>query len=519
MEKIGDPVLVQQLTQNHSSRKHNIKFLLLLIAFVLTVIALANPRLPSGTEMVTRSGMDLMIALDVSKSMLAQDILPSRIERARQLVGKLIDQLPEIRVGLVVFAGRAYLQMPLTADHAAAKLYVSSATPDVVPTQGTVIGDALKMCYSSFREQEHQYRSVLLISDGEDHDDNAVKVAKAIAAEGVMISTVGIGSPEGALISDPQTNEPKKDAEGNPVITKLDEATLKSIAGAANGIYLRFTETESLVASLAAKMAASDSRTFTEKSSARYRYLFPWILMVVLILLLLELLLSDVRKIRAVPGPLKTAAVLILFMVTGTSVYAQKENKLVKKGNQAYQEKKYSQAVSEYRQALRVNPSGSAARFNLGNALYRSGQANESLNAYDSAIIQSATPMEKSGAWYNKGVVLQQNKKLPECIEAYKNALRLNPTDSQARFNLQKALVQQKQQQQQKEKKQNQQQQQQKKEQQQQQKKDQPQPSASKMTKQEAEEKLKALMQQEKNLQDKLHKVNAASPNKPEKDW
>src|ERR1700754_864958 len=205
-KKIGDANLVKEIIKNHSPQKFALKFVLILAAFALGAFALANPRSPKGVEKVNRNGIDVMIALDVSKSMLAQDVKPNRLERAKQALGKLIDKLSNDRVGIVVFAGRAYLQMPLTGDHGAAKMYLGSASTDVVPTQGTVISDALKMCYASFNAKEKKYKAVILISDGEDHDEGALKTAGEMAENGIIINTVGIGSPQGSTIIDGLTN-------------------------------------------------------------------------------------------------------------------------------------------------------------------------------------------------------------------------------------------------------------------------------------------------------------------------
>jgi Ca-activated chloride channel family protein len=265
INKIGDPELVSQLFQDYSSKKFRIKFIFFSIAFTIGVIALANPRLPIGNTKINRSGIDVMIALDVSKSMLAQDVKPDRLERAKQVLSKLIDQLGDDRIGIVVFAGRSYLQMPLTTDHAAAKMYLSTATPEIVPTQGTVIGDALKMCYNSFNAKEKKFRSIILISDGEDHDENAITLAKAIASEGVMINTIGIGSPEGSIILDTETNSPKKDVEGNPVITKLNEAELKSIAINGKGLYQLYSSTDAVVSQLLSQLNGMDQKPITDK--------------------------------------------------------------------------------------------------------------------------------------------------------------------------------------------------------------------------------------------------------------
>jgi Ca-activated chloride channel family protein len=153
------------------------------------------------------------------------------------MLSKLIDKLSNDRIGIVIFAGRAYLQMPLTGDHGAAKMYLSSASTEAVPTKGTVIAEALKMCYGAFNPKEKKYKSVVLISDGEDHDEGALKMSSQMAADGIIINTVGIGSPEGSTIIDAATNEVKKDEQGNEVITKLNEAELTNIAAKGNGTY------------------------------------------------------------------------------------------------------------------------------------------------------------------------------------------------------------------------------------------------------------------------------------------
>jgi len=517
-KKIGDPALVKQLIQDYSPSKFLLKFVLVIAAFAILALSLANPRTPNGATNVNRSGIDVMIALDVSKSMLAQDIKPDRLSRSKQLIAKLIDKLSDDRIGIVVFAGKAYLQMPLTTDHAAAKMYLSSATPDVVPTQGTVIGDALKMCYAAFNTKEKKYKSVILISDGEDHDENALKIAKAMADEGVMVNTVGVGSPDGTTIMDAATNELKKDQQGNLVITKLNEAELKNIAVTGNGLYQLLSSADEVAANLDSQLKTMGKRSITENSSMVYRYFFQWLLAIVMTLLVVELFLSErksIAKIKAVKAakPSMAAVALLLSLIPAIS-FSQTKDKLIKKGNEAYAEKKYDVAAENYLKATAKDPANEKAFYNLGNALYKKGKAEESAQAYDASILHSKSPVDKSAAWYNKGVVLQNDKKLAECIDAYKNALKLNPADEDARLNLQKALLKQQQEQQKEDEKKKQQQKQQQNE-----KKDNPKPKPSKMTKKEAEEKLKALLQHEKNLQDKLRKADAASPEKPEKDW
>ena len=529
--KIGDERLVKEMIKNHSPRRFAVKFILVAVAFASAVFALANLRMPGSSEKVSRNGIDVMIALDVSKSMLAQDIKPSRLDRAKQLLGKLIDKLDNDRIGIVVFAGRAYLQMPLTGDHGAAKMYLSAASPDVVPTQGTVIGDALNMCYNSFNSKEKKYKSVLLISDGEDHDEGALKLASQMANEGIVINTIGIGSPEGSTIVDQSTGEIKKDNNGNIVITKLNEAELRDIASKGNGIYQLFTGTDEVVSKLEAQLGSMDQRKLTVDSLVNYKNFFQWFLLLALLALVIESLLSEREKTGEssfVPAAKKAALFLGVLFFLPAATFAQNEKKILKKGNEAYEKKEYDKAITNYKDVVGKNPANATAQFNLGNALYKTKKTDEAISAYDNALLNAGTKEDKSKAYYNKGVVLQKNDKLPDCIDAYKNALKLNPDDEDARQNLQRALVRQKQQQQQQQKEKKDKEQKKPREDQDKKNKqkpkdedknDQPKPQPSKLSKQDAEEKLKALLQQEKNLQDKLKKVNSATLGKPEKDW
>jgi Ca-activated chloride channel family protein len=525
IKKIGDERLVKEMIKNYSPQRFALKFLLIVTAFASGVFALANLRSPQGSEKVSRNGIDVMIALDVSKSMLAQDVKPTRLDRAKQAIGKLIDKLGNDRIGIVVFAGKAYLQMPLTGDHGAAKMYLNAASTDIVPTQGTVIGEALKMCYVSFDAKEKKYKSVILISDGEDHDEEAAKIASQMAAEGVIINTVGIGSPEGTNIIDAATNETKKDNEGNTVITKLNETELMSIAAKGNGIYQRYNNTDDVVAKLEAQLSSMDERTVTEDSLVNYKSFFQYFLLLSLLLLVIEMLISERIKNIAGNKAVKLAALFpFVFCLLPALSFAQNEKAIIKKGNEAYQKNEFEKAAEQYQKVITKTPANATAQYNLGNALYKNSKIDEAVNAYDNAATNLPAKEEKSKALYNKGVVYQNNKKLPECIDAYKNALKLNPQDDDARQNLQKALQQLKQQQQQKENKEQKKPKEDQKKKEQDKKKEeeknqQPKPQPSKITKKDAEEKLKALLQQEKNLQDKLKKVNVASPNKPEKDW
>lgn len=515
-KKIGDEQLVKQLTSGYNTVAYLQKFILILLAVSALIIAFANPRKPAGSEKVSRNGIDVMIALDVSKSMLAQDIQPSRLDRAKQLLGRLIDQLSNDRIGIVIFAGKAYLQMPLTGDHSAAKLYLSAAGPESVPSQGTVIADALKMCYAAFDTKEKKYKAVVLISDGEDHDESAVNTAEDMAKDGVVINTIGIGSPQGSVLIDENSGQPKTDKEGNTVISKLNEDELRTIAEKGNGKYTLFQSADDVVSRVKEELAGMDQRNVTDDSLVNYKSYAFWLLLLTLAFLVAEILLSERKR----PAMMRPAVTLMLcFLSASVSAQTEKEKKAIKNGNDSYKKNDYAGAQESYEQVLKLNPENPVAQFNRGNALYRSDKKDDAVDAYDKAAKKLENPVEKSNAYYNKGVVLQNDKKLKECIDAYKAALKLDPANEDARQNLQKALQQQKQEQQQKEENKKQDPQKQNKPKDKEDQKQQPKQQQSKLSRKDAEQKLKALMEQEKNLQDKMHKINPATVSKPEKDW
>lgn len=296
IKKIGDNRLVQQLIKNFSPQLFAGKFVLFSLAFGLGVIAVANLRRPGSSQNIARKGIDVVIALDVSKSMLATDLAPNRLERAKQMILRLMDQMPNDRIALVLFAGKAYMQMPLTTDHGAAAIFVSSATPDAIPAQGTVFSDALQMSARAFNTKEGRFKSVILISDGEDHDEDALKTAESISQQGIMVCTVGIGSPEGSQIPDSATNDYKRDAMGNIVISRLNEDELKQIAEKTNGIYVHFESGDQAINELMQQLSQVEKKTFTDVSLLNYTTYYMWFAGLMFLLLILEFILPERKR-------------------------------------------------------------------------------------------------------------------------------------------------------------------------------------------------------------------------------
>lgn len=292
--KIGDEQLVNLLTANHSAKKFSTKFYLILAAMAFTALGAANLRSAGKAEDVNRKGRDIVIAMDVSKSMLADDIKPNRLEKSKQFVSKLLEQLPDDRIALIWFAGKAYLPMPLTADQGAANLFVQSAAPDAVPTQGTVIGEALRLAAESFPQQGKRYKVVLLITDGEDHDESAMTMAKQLKDRGILLITIGLGTVEGSAITEPGTTEYKKDKNGQTVVTKLNETLLKQMAVTNGGLYGNMQNTEALLKEVKAVINQIEKKgTEGEVSNTNYNNYFIWFLALALLLLMIETFISE----------------------------------------------------------------------------------------------------------------------------------------------------------------------------------------------------------------------------------
>lgn len=296
-KRMGDARLVAWLTRGYSPGLFALRAVLVILAFAAGVTAVMNLRQPAADETSSRKGIDVVVALDVSKSMLATDYPPNRLERAKQFISKLMEAMPDDRIGLVLFAGRAYLQMPLTTDHGAAMLYVSSASPDAVPFQGTVVSEALRQSANAFNSSERRFKTVVLISDGEDHDLQAIATAKELATEGMMINTVGVGSPEGANIPDPETGQNKKDGAGNDVVSKLNEQELMQIAENTNGIYVRLQDSDDTVNKLLAQFSGIESKAYGDISLMNFKTYYWWFATAMFVLLLAEYFIPETKKL------------------------------------------------------------------------------------------------------------------------------------------------------------------------------------------------------------------------------
>ncbi|MBB3187153.1 Ca-activated chloride channel family protein [Microbacter margulisiae] len=237
--RFGNPELVKSLMPNYSSSRPVVKFYLLLAAMTLIILALARPQFGTGTETVKRHGIQVMIAVDVSNSMRATDVSPDRLDVAKQLLSSLIDKLSNDQIGIVVFAGEAQVQLPITSDNIAAKMFLSNISTNMISYQGTAIGSAIDLSLKSLASTSKAGRAIVLLTDGENFEDNAIDAAKLAAKKGIMVDVVGVGTPQGSPIPISGTMSYMKDQQGNVVVTHLNEQMCKEIAAAGKGIYVR----------------------------------------------------------------------------------------------------------------------------------------------------------------------------------------------------------------------------------------------------------------------------------------
>jgi Ca-activated chloride channel family protein len=298
LNRFGNRVVIQKLMPEFSNAKLILKIILLLVAYVFLVIAIAGPQTGSKLEDVKRKGIDLMIALDVSNSMLAEDIKPNRLGRAKQAISRLIDNLEGDRIGIVVFAGKAFIQLPITTDYGAAKMFLSTINTNIITTQGTVIADALEMAASSFGESKHN-KAIVIITDGEDHQGNVLEQTEGATKKGINIYTIGMGSAEGSPIpiynGNVQTGY-KKDREGNTIITRLDETLLQRMASIGNGIYVRANNSETGLQKIFEEINKIQKTEIESRQFSDYENRFQYFLAITLIFLIFELFVFDKKN-------------------------------------------------------------------------------------------------------------------------------------------------------------------------------------------------------------------------------
>jgi len=534
LRKLGDRELVHQLMPDVSRFRPLVKFCLLLTALSLVIVMIARPQFGTKINKEKRTGIETIIAMDISNSMLAEDVAPSRLDRSKMMVENLVDNFSNDKIGLIVFAGDAFIQLPITSDYVSAKMFLSSINPSMIATQGTDIAKAISMASNSFTQQEGVGKAIIVITDGENHEGGVVEAAQEAKDKGRRVYVLGVGSPEGAPIPT-ESGDYMKDNTGQTVMTGLNEEMCRQIAQAGGGAYIHVENNSRAQEQLDEELDKLSKKEIESTIYRDYDEQFQAVGILVLLLIIIEICILDIKnpllKNISLFKRKKTLAMLVL-LLTATAAQSQSDRILIRQGNKQFRAGNYAEAEVSYRKAVEKNPKNAQALYNLGNSLM--GQRKDSAAAvqFESAAKLETNPIRKAQAYHNIGVLLQGQKQYGPAIEAYKESLRNNPSDNETRYNLEVCKKQQKDQQNQqnqnkdnkdnkdKDKKDQQKQNQdqdkkdkQKQDQQQQQNKQQ-------MSKENAEQMLNAAIQEEKQTQDRMKKV-MQQPNRRrlEKNW
>ena len=532
LRKFGDPDLVRQLMPDVSRLRPAVKFWLLLGALALLIVMLARPQMGTRISHEKRTGIETIICMDISNSMLAEDVTPSRLDRAKMMVENLVDHFTNDKIGLIVFAGDAFVQLPITSDYVSAKMFLSGIDPSLIATQGTDIAAAITLATHSFTQQEGVGKAVIVITDGEDHEGGAMEAAKDARDKGMNVYVLGIGSTSGAPI--PMGNgEYLKDNSGQTVMTGLNDAMCRQLADAGGGAYIHVENNSNAQEVLDSELDKLAKKEISSTIYSDFDEQFQAVGILALLLLVIEVCILEIKNplLKRVSlfrrGPKPVAVVLLLLMAATAG--AQTDRQLVRQGNRQFRKGNAADAEVSYRKAVEKQPRNAQANFNLGNALMAQRKDSLAVTQFEKAAKLETNPLRRAQAYHNIGVMCQQHQMFGEAIEAYKEALRNNPADDQTRYNLELCKRQQKQQQQ----NQNQQNQQNKdnkdqkdkdnKDQQQQQKDQQKQDQQKQdqqMSKENAEQLLNAAMQEEKQTQERMKKAQQKAQRRSlEKNW
>ena len=543
LRRFGDPELVRQLIPEVSRFRPLVKFCLLLGALALLIVMLARPQMGTKISHEKRTGIETIICMDISNSMLAEDVAPSRLDRSKMLVENLVDKFTNDKIGLIVFAGDAFVQLPITSDYVSAKMFLSSITPAMIATQGTDIAAAISMASHSFTQQQGVGKAIIVITDGEDHEGGAVEAAKDAKDKGMNTYVLGVGSPNGAPI--PTGNgDYLKDNTGQTVMTGLNEEMCRQLADAGGGAYIHVENNSSAQVQLDNALDKLAKKEISSTIYSDFDEQFQAVGIIVLLLLILEICILEIKNPllkrvslfsrngeKNVSARFVMLATMLLFpsIFTLQQASAQTDRNLVRQGNKQFRKGNAADAEVSYRKAVEKNQRNAQANYNLGNALMVQRKDSLAITQLEAAAKLETNPLRRAQAYHNMGVICQQHQMFGEAIEAYKEALRNNPTDDQTRYNLELCKRQQKNQDQNKDQnkdqqkqddknKQDQQKQDQQKQDQKQEKK-QEQPPQQQMSKENAEQLLNAAMQEEKQTQERMKKAQQSDTRRLQKNW
>lgn len=430
---VQDEKLLSKLVDGHRKNEWLFRAILMMLAVLCFVLALARPQWGDEKRTAQRKGVDIVFMLDTSLSMLAEDIKPNRLEKAKFEIETFIRNLRGDRIGMVTFAGSGFLQTPLTLDHSAFLLFLDAAQIGFLPDPGTSLVQAIHLAIRAFPQKELKYKALILLTDGEDHEGGVEKAIEEAKQANVRIYALGFGTTEGEPI--PLRNEKgdrsgfKKDRGGQMVLTRLNPPLLEKIAKETGGIYLQATPGEKEVDVILKHLRGWGEQQFAEKMFVEHEDQYQMFLILALIFIIAEMLLRRKDK-----NPTAWMACLAaFFLLTG---FFETSQDTVKKGNEHFQNKRYQSALEAYRKVQVKKPDVPEVLYDLGTALYKVDAFQESAKDLEAAALKAKEPQFKARALYNKGNVQYRLGNFEEAIDAYKKVLALDPGDKDAKYNL-----------------------------------------------------------------------------------
>ena len=427
--------------------QERIKLGLFFFSLIILIIAIANPQIGVKGEKIKGQGLDIILLLDVSNSMLAEDIQPNRISRSKYFIAKFLDKLKHDRVGLILFAGSSYSQVPLTIDFTSIKMSLPIIDPTNFPSQGTNIGEAVDMAGKALGLTDSKSKAIVIITDGEDHDQEANAAIEAARKNGIKVFAVGVGEEQGVPI--PVGNgEFKKDEEGNTVMTAFNRGMLENLASIGNGSFYHLGQQGNIEEDVIAELNKLEGKDFEEFDYSNFNSYFYWFALVVLFLLFIEFVIPTVDIDQFIRNITSISFLIILSLSLNAQTSEEKQKKasrtLIRKGNSNYQNNNFKKAELNYRKALVVHPKSRTANFNLANTLYSQQKFQESIDYYEKCVDKSDDKLSRARTYHNLGNALFKANQVTEAIRAYENALKLNPSDMDTKYNLALAKKQQK---------------------------------------------------------------------------
>jgi Ca-activated chloride channel family protein len=444
LRRFVGPTLAGRLVKGVSEPRRRLKFILFALSVIGLVLALMQPRWGYRWEEVTRRGIDIYLVLDISSSMLAQDVSPSRLERAKRKIGDFTAILEGDRVGLIAFAGRSFVQCPLTLDYSALQIFLQSLDPNSVSVPGTDLGGAINQAIETFDKQSKKSKVVVLFSDGENLQGDVEKAAEKAKSEGVRLYAMGIGTTQGAPIPR-EAGDFRKDRRGDVIITHLDETLLKKITLATGGSYVNSVAGDDDVRQIYDDIRRTGEERETKGGrEKKFQERFQWPLLIAVFLLALEFLLGEGKtkripfKFPRISGRRALPVLFLLWSVTATRAPAELVTNERLQGQEAYRKGAYEDAVKHFLNAQIEDPNNARIKYDLANSYYKMGKFDEAGRLFES-LGNTNNPDLKERSHYNLGNTHYRENKLEDAIKEYEQALKLNPKDSDSQYNLEQA--------------------------------------------------------------------------------